>query len=277
MSLLSVRLVLVVGATCACASSASAGDTGACCFKGSFCFEMKEASCIDHGGTFQGAGTSCDDPAACPAACCLPPDVACDMLGRIECAAAGGHPFAFGSDCESTVCQLNVCCLENYCEGVSLPWACDGHIPPPGSICADCVRIGACCLPSGLCTETVPGACVAFGGVFQGAFTSCEETACAGPGVCCLPGGVCLEVGEAECATFGGADHHGPFTRCATFRCPATCPADFDGDDHVDGMDMIALIDAWGTCSECQHDLDDDGEVALKDLLVLLLLWGECP
>jgi hypothetical protein len=52
---------------------------------------------------------------------------------------------------------------------------------------------------------------------------------------------------------------------------------DINKDGDVDGIDLAALLAAWGTCptrSECIADLDEDGAVDGFDLALLLSAWG---
>lgn len=58
---------------------------------------------------------------------------------------------------------------------------------------------------------------------------------------------------------------------------PNTCPADLNGDGAVDGIDLGALLGAWGECAGCEADLNADGAVDGIDLGGLLGGWGECP
>lgn len=54
-------------------------------------------------------------------------------------------------------------------------------------------------------------------------------------------------------------------------------PGDINGDGVVNGLDLLILLSAWGTCSDpndCPADLNDDGVVDGLDLLVLLSNWG---
>ena len=57
----------------------------------------------------------------------------------------------------------------------------------------------------------------------------------------------------------------------------ATLLGDLDGDRTVGIVDFLALLAAWGTCSDCGKcpaDLDGDCSVGDLDLLVLLGNWG---
>jgi hypothetical protein len=57
------------------------------------------------------------------------------------------------------------------------------------------------------------------------------------------------------------------------FRGIALRPADFNGDQVVIGMDLLALLDAWGE-SGVPQDVNDDGIVNVMDRLELLAAWG---
>ena len=52
--------------------------------------------------------------------------------------------------------------------------------------------------------------------------------------------------------------------------------ADFNFDHRVDILDLLEIINYWGTCTTpwCQHDLDESGDIAVLDLLILLDQWG---
>ncbi len=49
---------------------------------------------------------------------------------------------------------------------------------------------------------------------------------------------------------------------------------DFNCDGHVDVLDLMALLQAWGSCAGCPEDLNADGVVDTLDLVILLSKWG---
>ena len=53
------------------------------------------------------------------------------------------------------------------------------------------------------------------------------------------------------------------------------CDGDVDGDDHVDVMDLLQLINDWGASSG-PSDVNEDRTVNVMDLLVVIEAWGEC-
>jgi hypothetical protein len=59
------------------------------------------------------------------------------------------------------------------------------------------------------------------------------------------------------------------------------CAADVNGDLSVDGADLLAVVTAWGPCSdECTADISPwsagDGEVGADDLIAVVVGWGQC-
>jgi hypothetical protein len=56
------------------------------------------------------------------------------------------------------------------------------------------------------------------------------------------------------------------------------CPGDITGNNSVDGVDLAALLAAWGGGkSQYDCDVDNDGLVGGSDLAVVLAGWGACP
>ncbi|MHC4080253.1 MAG: right-handed parallel beta-helix repeat-containing protein [Planctomycetota bacterium] len=90
-------------------------------------------------------------------------------------------------------------------------------------------------------------------------------------------------VGEDFCATLIVNTEGGGFC-CSTELCvpvpdcsAAALPCDFDGDGAVGVLDFLALLNAWGACSDCGDcpaDLDGDCEVGVSDFLILLANWA---
>jgi hypothetical protein len=59
----------------------------------------------------------------------------------------------------------------------------------------------------------------------------------------------------------------------------APCPGDVTGDRRIDGVDLAAVLAAWGSNGTGQFDTDtnDDGVVDGVDLATILGAWGACP
>ncbi len=57
------------------------------------------------------------------------------------------------------------------------------------------------------------------------------------------------------------------------------CRGDITGNGQVDGLDLAAVLGAWGTSgsSEFNCDVDRDGIVGGADLSYVLGSWGQCP
>ena len=65
-------------------------------------------------------------------------------------------------------------------------------------------------------------------------------------------------------------------TACGDCPVSPPCPADLDGNDSVDGIDLSRLLAAWGSCSGCPADINGDGLVSGLDLSAVLSAWGAC-
>jgi hypothetical protein len=101
-------------------------------------------------------------------------------------------------------------------------------------------------------------------------------------GACCVASPdlaeVCLFTDSSDCDVVGG-QWHGAGTSCTTDSPCATelpaCPADVTGDWRVNVIDIIFLLDAWGSSSS-EEDANEDGLVNIADLLLVLENWGDC-
>ena len=77
---------------------------GACCYDDGTCDDLTESDCDAAEGTWQGAGTSCDDEGVCVGACCEPDCV--DNTTPDGCASDGGTFQGFGTTCDPNPCLL---------------------------------------------------------------------------------------------------------------------------------------------------------------------------
>jgi hypothetical protein len=264
---------------------------GACCFPDASCQEMIEPDCIDAGGDFQGDQTDCatvECPLA-PGACCIGADCF-DFLTEPECISFGGFWQGPGSLCANIDCSAEgACCIPASGGCLDLNQAdcatVNGIWQGPGTECATviCFPEGACCLPDGSCQDGLsPDDCDLLGGAFQGDQTECATVECPETeGACCLANGNCIVLTEADCAivvgTWAGAatdcsDNNGNGTADA---CENECPADVNGDDTVNVLDLLAVLAAWGATSG-PEDINGDGVVNVLDMLEVLSAWGPC-
>jgi hypothetical protein len=80
--------------------------------------------------------------------------------------------------------------------------------------------------------------------------------------------------GDEPPPTFYGIEYH---VQLMCSDCTPLNPADLNGDGVVDVLDLLILLDSWGTCPvgvPCPADFDQDGAVDVLDLLFLLDHWG---
>ncbi len=63
------------------------------------------------------------------------------------------------------------------------------------------------------------------------------------------------------------------YTRNATVEFVDPCPADLNGDNIVNGVDLGLLLAAWGTA---EQDITGDGTTDGVDLGIMLASWGPC-
>jgi hypothetical protein len=57
------------------------------------------------------------------------------------------------------------------------------------------------------------------------------------------------------------------------------CPGDITGNGSVNGLDLAAVLAAWGSGGKSEYDcdVDNDGTVGGGDLAIVLAGWGTCP
>jgi hypothetical protein len=86
---------------------------------------------------------------------------------------------------------------------------------------------------------------------------------------------------SADGRSVGGAGRTSFGVRAFVLNLPplASCDGDIDGDGAVGGLDLTALLAAWGPCGAgaCGGDLNGDSSVDGLDLTALLAAWGDCP
>jgi hypothetical protein len=58
---------------------------------------------------------------------------------------------------------------------------------------------------------------------------------------------------------------------------PPPCPADIDGNGHVNIDDLFSVIVQWGPCAGCPADIDGNDYVNIDDLFAVIGSWGPCP
>jgi len=61
----------------------------------------------------------------------------------------------------------------------------------------------------------------------------------------------------------------------ANHTCAVPCAGDLDSSGNVDGVDLTAVLAAWGT-PDLVADINADGTVDGLDLTVILANWGAC-
>jgi hypothetical protein len=211
----------------------AANPVGACCRADGFCGVDQLSVCAAIGGSFQGEGATCT-PGLCPqpppGACCFP-DGSCGTANAFTCTGA----FQ-GNDtgCEPNPCPQpprGACCFVNGTCAVTIDFECPDLFLGDATACEpnDCPEpTGACCFPSGACTEGTQAVCDAAPGSYQGHGTDCAPNPCPQPtGACCHPDGTCTDGTQPQCV---GGVYQGDGTACDPQLCPqptgACCRAD---------------------------------------------------
>jgi len=134
--------------------------SGACCV-GSSCTTTPEPCCVNQGGTFYGAGMTCEDDCngnaiadVCESpigACCV--DTTCTVGFQTCCTSQGGTFIGVGNTCDD-------------CNGNDVPDACEA-------------ALRACCLPpDGPCVLWTAQCCSDVGGQFFPTVKKCSYVDC---------------------------------------------------------------------------------------------------
>lgn len=244
--------ILVGAAPPPSACSASNTSVGACCNEAPFgpdlCFDGTESDCLNQGGVFQGAGTSCvTNGCTFPVgACCTSgfgaPTTVCFDATLSDCIQVAGTFLGTNTQCgdPNLTCEsfinIGACCFNSPaspCQQMS-PQNCQnlsGAFQGIGTQCSD-PQIGCttptdpvyCCSPFAGCLMIDMNDCVNQGGIPFPEATSCQETGCPSPnanGACCLSNGgalTCVDTTSASCFQLGGS-FLGGSTTCANAQC----------------------------------------------------------
>ncbi len=237
-------------------SVTGAAPTGACCFMNFMCDEdMTEEECgekWDPDYTWY-EGMNCDE-ADCLAigACCLPDGsggFVCQEIVQEDCKANPDGQWMGWVSCDEVNCNVaptGACCFMNFmCDEDMTEEECGEKWDPDytwyeGMNCdeADCLAIGACCLPDG-----------------SGGF-------------------VCQEIVQEDCKANPDGQWMG-WVSCDEVTCDQGCIGDLDGDGTIGVDDLLQLLGVYGVaCGDCPEDLDGSGVVDIDDLLQLLSVYG---
>jgi hypothetical protein len=88
-----------------------------------------------------------------------------------------------------------------------------------------------------------------------------------------------VDYGEILDGTLEDANANGIPDCCDAGTSCEPCEGDVTGNGLVDGLDLAAVLGAWGTNGkgEFPTDRNNDGIVDAQDLALVLSGWGKCP
>ena len=131
---------------------------------------------------------------------------------------------------------------------------------------------GTCCVSTACFLDTEAN-CVAGGGTWGGAGTTCNAGSCVeATGACCV-GSDCLTLSASICGLAGGTYGGDGSTECTDCGGEEPCEADTDGDGIVGGTDLAYVLAGWGNSS---GDVTGDDTTDGEDLATVLAFWGDC-
>lgn len=202
-------------------------------------------------------GTPCPD-AQFPNACCFG-NGSCQLLMPSDCDNQGGTPLGAYSQCLG---DIDPPIGDDACDGSGTP-----QLPR------------ACCFEDGTCQALTPGDCANSGGTPQLSGDTCGDPPCPAMGGCCQSDGTCQNLLEAVCASTGGT-YKGDGNLCDAPSC-CLCPGDMNGDNVIDGLDILGFVDASinGPSATTCADLNGDQQLTSDDqaLFIEMLLDGAAP
>jgi len=202
---------------------------GACCYGFGDCLaEVDPAGCVNFGGTFAGAGSTCNTNPCNIGACCFA-TAPCQVMHETNCTAAGGVTVPV-SECvvgpEFNTC-IGACCANltactnqtayNCIAVMGQTFVAFGDCNGPFQECT--FAAGACCYFEGC--EIGNSFCGKGAGVFYGVGSTCEDVDCT-KRACCFPNGSCAMMDETECMQAAGVFNGGrtcPLQPCGVNAC----------------------------------------------------------
>lgn len=188
---------------------------GACCLEVSgACLDRKQSVCLQLGGVWSGAGTTCASTVCFPiGACCLPNGTCVDEQSPDDCAVLGGTFQGDGTTCGEVTC------------------------PDP---------LGACCTITGACVIETEAVCDLAGGTWSGPGSDCSDNNANSTPDACEP----ITLGDVNCDGEVNASDISPFIRAllspdnyeATYPNCDRLSADINESGDVDASDISPFV-----------------------------------
>jgi hypothetical protein len=109
--------------------------------------------------------------------------------------------------------------------------------------------IGACCVGAGCADAVHESDCAKFGGVFQGACSTCADAGCApqATGACCLSDGACADGLTSDACINNGGVYQGDDSICKSISCPTVGACCLGDGSCIDGISAGDCGQSGGT------------------------------